>query len=108
MRLTIAINVLVENIMDYKVSYYICDKDGNIDLVEGKNVTARATSRKSLRNALKRLIREEYQNRGNIVQSIASIEVHYFVSINSVCNDNVLEKFVKLAQNGQKHINKET
>ena len=25
-----------------------------------------------------------------------------------VCNDNVLEKFVKLAQNGQKHINKET
>lgn len=108
MKLTIAINVLVENIMDYKVSYYICDKDGNIDLVEDKNVTARATSRKSLRNALKRLIREEYQNRGNIVQSIASIEVHYFVSINSVCNDNVLEKFVKLAQNGQKHINKET
>lgn len=87
--------------MDYKVSYYVCDKDGNIDLVEGKNVTARATSRKSLRNALKRLIREEYQKRGNTVQSIESIEVHYFVSINSVCNDNVFEKFVELAQNGK-------
>ncbi len=94
--------------MNYKISYYVSDKDGEINLVENKNITARATSRKSLRNAIKRIIREEYQKRGNIVQSIASIEVHYFVSINSVCNDNVLEKFVKLAQNGQEHINKET
>lgn len=85
--------------MNYKVSYYISNKEGDVELIEGKNITARERSKASLRRALKRLIREEYEKRGNIVQSIASIEVHYFVSINSVCNDNVLEKFVNLIQN---------
>lgn len=88
--------------MNYKVSYYISNKEGDIELIEGKNITARERSKASLRMALKRLIREEYEKRGNIVQSIASIEVHYFVSINSVCNDNVFEKFVNLVQNEKK------
>lgn len=88
--------------MNYKVSYYISNKEGDVELIEGKNITARERSKASLRRALKRLIREEYEKRGNIVQSIASIEVHYFVSINSVCNDNVLEKFVNLVQNEKK------
>lgn len=88
--------------MNYKVSYYISNKEGDVELIEGKNITARERSKASLRRALKRLIREEYEKGGNIVQSIASIEVHYFVSINSVCNDNVLEKFVNLVQNEKK------
>ena len=88
--------------MNYKVSYYISNKDGDVELIEGKNITARERSKASLRRALKRLIREEYEKRGNIVQSIASIEVHYFVPINSVCNDNVFEKFVNLVQNEKK------
>lgn len=88
--------------MNYKVSYYISNKEGDIELIDGKNITVRERSKASLRMALKRLIREEYEKRGNIVQSIASIEVHYFVSINSVCNDNVFEKFVNLVQNEKK------
>lgn len=83
--------------MDYNVSYCVVSKDGIVSNVS-KVITSRDTQRSkaSLRRNLKRLIHEEYEKRGNTVLSIDSIEVHYFISINSIINDNVLDKYVTL------------
>lgn len=86
--------------MDYNVSYCVVSKDGVVSNVS-KIITSRDTQRSkaSLRRNLKRLIREEYEKRGNTVLSIDSIEVHYFIAINSIINDNVLDKYVTLVTN---------